>query len=241
MTPSCTSVPDSLVTCVPRIGTLTSLTKLHISTADSLVIDFQPLSQLTQLIELGLQCMTKPASCTHVLCSSRKTLRRVVLIALSWDIATYTSLGCLGPPIDVSIRVATLQEAEARALSSVPANTIHLALTSKVSIPLGYSLHRTLNQLTMRPLACICHLTLHGITDDNCLALHKLHHLQSLAFVQSSLTGSSLRVQRSVTVLAFIACCDITAAGIKHITTTAFANLRMFPSGLHLVSCIRVC
>ena len=77
------SVRDSLVTCIPLISTLTSLTKLHISTAGGSVIHFQPLSQLTQLRDLGLQCMTASASCAHVLRSSRQTLQRVKLIALS--------------------------------------------------------------------------------------------------------------------------------------------------------------
>ena len=91
LTRSGVSVQASLVTRLPHIGALSSLTRLHISTAGRLNVDFQPLSQLTQLADLVLQCCALSASCADVL-HSRQTLQRVALIARSWDVATFASL-----------------------------------------------------------------------------------------------------------------------------------------------------
>lgn len=179
--------------------------------------------QLKQLADLALQCSILSASCAEVLRSNRQTLQRVALIALSWDVATFASLWSPGPPINMFVKVAILLEA--RALALMTSTSVQLTLTSKLTAP-HFSLDRTLTQLTEAPLAGIPQLNLCRINDDNCLCFHTLRTLKYLAFEQSTLPGSLLAVQQSVTALVFIACCNITAAGLKHITTTAFLDLR---------------
>lgn len=165
LTRSGVSVRDSLTTCMPRIGGLSSLTRLHISAAGSLNVDFQPLSQLKQLADLALQCGTLSASCAEVLGSNRQTLQRVALIALSWDVAIFASLWSPGPPINMFVKVAILLEA--RALAMMTSTSVQLTLTSKLTAP-HFSLDRTLTQLTEAPLAGISQLILCRINDDNC-------------------------------------------------------------------------
>ena len=75
------------------IAQLTSLTKLHLTLDNfSLMVDFQPLSQLSSLQDLALCCARGTASCAGVLDSSRETLCHVSLASISWSVETYQAL-----------------------------------------------------------------------------------------------------------------------------------------------------
>ena len=65
------------------IAQLSSLTKLHLSLERSQVANFGPLSQLSSVQDLALQCLHRGVSCSGILTSSRLTLRHIILTAES--------------------------------------------------------------------------------------------------------------------------------------------------------------
>ena len=74
------------------IAQLSGLTKLHLSTDGSQVVNFEPLSQLSSVQDLALQSVRRDVSCAGILTSSRLTLRQIILTADCWSSDTYTAL-----------------------------------------------------------------------------------------------------------------------------------------------------
>ena len=84
---------DAIVGNMAHIAQLTNLTKLHLGLCNlQQAADFQQLTQLTKLQDLGVQSYRASASCEAILFSNRHCLRKVNLAARSWTVATYRAL-----------------------------------------------------------------------------------------------------------------------------------------------------
>ena len=202
------------------MSSLTHLTSLHL-TLITAAADFGPLSQLSHLKELGLQCYCQLACCQGVLSSCKGSLRFVTLAALTWDAATYGALGCM-PQLDMlTIKVDTMAVDQAEQLQTVSAKLFAMAI-----FECGH-----MQPAAMQMLATVgsnVHsLTLWKIDDVCCQHMHQLPCLTKLTVIDSpQLTGTTFQVQSTLLQLVFIGSCNVSAEGLYHMLKLAFPALK---------------
>ena len=214
-------VADTLV----YIAQLQGLTKLHLTFSDSTQApDFQPLSTLSKLENLALQCACHSAACSSVLDSCRSSLRHVILASDSWTWDTYSALQHILSLETVLLKLRALSAPEAHALVGVRAKSIHLDLHSD-----GNLLSESLFALsTARPAVQVHALTLRNADHFSCQHLGSLPFLESLTFINSpGLTGSLLSAQPKLNELRLINCSGINAAGLQYMLSVALPALKV--------------
>ena len=214
--------PDSIANSMADIAQLAGLAKLHLTFAlTHLHLDFQPLSQLTTLTDLALQCYLNSASCVGVLDSNKQGLQHVILAAGSWSDDTYVALQQIPHLGTLTLKVWMLSSAQAHALNGVTASHTHLDLHQVRHLP-G-------NPLLALSTAAIHQLTLWNVDDVSCQQLGSMPSLETLTIANSPLmTGTSFNTYGNMTELTFMNCPGIGPAGLQHIISAAMPALERF-------------
>lgn len=214
--------PDSIANSMADIAQLAGLAKLHLTFAHThLNLNFQSLSQLTNLTDLALQCYTSSASCVGVLDSNKQGLQHVILAAFSWSDDTYVALQQIPHLATLTLKVWMLSSAQANALNGVTASYTHLDLHQVRHLP-G-------NPLLALSTAAIHQLTLWNVDDASCQQLGSLPSLETLTIANSPLmTGTSFNTYGNMTELTFMNCPGIGPAGLRHIISAAMPALERF-------------
>ena len=192
-----------------------SLKKLHVS-IDEDKIDFSPLSQLSKIEDLALQCLGDEASCSEVLKSNRHSLQHVKLTSYSWDDQTYLAFHVVASLKTSVLKLDTL---------SIYAAQIIAGMVSAGSVKISLHECHNMKALAFRALSSgtghIQQLTLWNMDDWRCGQLHPISALISLTLIRcSGLTGQELQMQKHLTSLTFISCNYITEACIRKIVKT---------------------
>ena len=116
---------------IEAVATMTKLTKLHLMVSGGFYrgpTDFRPLTQLSMLQDLALQCYDACNSCEGVLSWNRLTLRKVTLTANAWSASTYRSLQAVAQLDFLSISIRRLDTEQAHAFGSITAELFRLNL-----------------------------------------------------------------------------------------------------------------
>ena len=211
---------------VSDIALLTSLTTLRLQFDNSSQLaGFQPLSQLSSLMDLTLQCACDLASCAGVLESSRHTLCRVHLASNSWSLDTYSALQQIQHLDLLVLRLYVPSAPQIDALAGITPRNYQLRLHHLRSLPD----QPLLNLSAAVPI--VHNLCLYNIDDAICQQLGTLPSLQTL-FIHDSphLTGTSacFNPQPKLTNLRFFNCPEISGVGVEGMKQIMWAAMPAF-------------
>ena len=201
------------------LGVLENLTKLHLTLSeDCTAPEFEALSELSWLEDLALQCLSHASDASDVIYSSSQTLCCFTLSAASWTANTYTSLQQATQLETLNVRIKQLDLTQGHAPGGVVADKFQL------------SLHRSISSPVVKAMAarnCILHnLTLWNHTDTHLDWLPELPTLQSITFVNSLITGKTMKQYNEVTKLEFMNCHHVSGPGLRHMIDKAFPSLK---------------
>lgn len=215
---------DAIAGNMAHIAQLTNLTKLHLGLCDlQQAADFQQLTQLTKLQDLGLQSYRASASCEAILFSNRHCLRKVNLAARSWTVATYRALQQLPCLQALVIRLRSFSVTQARTLAGIRANHFTLDVRDVRRIQDDALLAVS----TVAPMVQIQELMLWDMDSVSCRDLRALPFLKTLTVVNSPLlTGTCFCVHANVTELNFVNCPRVSENGLRHMLSAAFPKLK---------------
>ena len=207
-------------TAIEAMSSLTHLTRLHL-TLTATAAEFDPLSQLSLLQEVGLQCYCQLACCKGVLSSCKDSLCIVTLAAVTWDGATYGALGCIRQLDMLIIKVETMAVDQAEQLQTVEAKLFEMAI-----FECGHMQPAAMQMLATVGSNIHC-LTMWKLEDVCCQHMHQLPCLKKLTVIDSPhLTGGTFQVQPTVLQLIFIGSCSVSAEGLYHMLKLAFPALK---------------
>ena len=205
-----------LSAAIEAMSYLKHLTRLHL-TLLATAADFSPLSQLSHLQEVGLQCCWPLACCQGVLSSCKDSLCIVTLAAVTWDGATYGALGCIRQLDMLTIKVETMAVDQAEQLQTVEAKLFEMAI-----FECGHMQPAAMQMLATVGSNTHC-LTMWKLEDVCCQHMHQLPCLKKLTVIDSPhLTGGTFQVQPTVSQLIFIGSCSVSAEGLYHMLRPCF-------------------
>lgn len=215
----------SLASSLPAIAQLGSLTKLHLSLmyCSTPASDLQPLSQLSSLEDLALQCGGGTASSPGVLLSCRLSLQTITLAASCWSLATYSALSQV-PLLDrLVIKLAKFDAAQPLGISLLRAKHIKLELLNFQRIDaVALSAWASLSGVMQ-----VHALTIWTTRDIAICLLTPMPALSVVTFARPyGFTGTTLPCQPSVTELRLIDCRYVHTEGLKRMLSAVFPALR---------------
>ncbi len=213
----------SLVSSIPTIANMRSLTKLHLTTS-SRQPDFGPLRQLTCLRDLALQCWGSSSHCAGVLHSNKACLQRVSIASESWADTTYVMIAGAANLEAVIIKVHTLTDTTAIFLAQVGhPRSLQVLLTGCMDMPASAFL------LLSSGSAQITALELWNVSSTQCQQLQTMLSLQSLTLLKPKLTVADNfhHCQPSLTSPHLVSVFAMSHGGVQNLVNS-------FPSLQHL-------